>query len=253
MPMSSPKITTMFGLAFCAAAGTASPMARRSSTSEWRTMNTTSRMPWVTSEPLLSREGPAWSAARSPELVLVLLGAAVLAEAHRLPALHGPHVHLRRGPAAAAAPGALGTQHDHAIALFEHVVEPQIEAAIRELHEVREEAEHFVGTVVVARQGPAPRDMPRDVFREATHGSSHVPARKGLIGAADELGVRRCGSRHRVLLSGSHCAGPAGAPLEGSHPRLFRRQHPRDLVAAADAELAIGPREVAFDRLHRDV
>src|SRR5215470_5540548 len=46
---------------------------------------------------------------------------------------------------------------------------------------------------------------------------------------------------------------PLPAALEGRHPRFFGIEHPVELLAAGDAELAVGAGEVAFDGLDRHV
>ena len=46
---------------------------------------------------------------------------------------------------------------------------------------------------------------------------------------------------------------PLPASLEGRHPRFFRIEHAVELLAAGDAELAVGAGEVAFDGLDRHV
>src|SRR5271167_1203533 len=90
-----------------------------------------------------------------PELIIPLLVALVLPERLSLAVLHGPDVDLRCRPAAAAALCALGAEHDHAVALGQHVIDLQPERAVGKLHEMPEESEHLGVSTVVVRQRSA--------------------------------------------------------------------------------------------------
>ena len=227
------------------------------------------------SAPEVPRRGPERLTSTNrhlgPELVLRLLVARVLLEYRGLPVLHRPDVDLRRRPVAAAAPGALGAEHDDALALGQHVIDPQPERAGGQRHEVPEEAEHLGMSTVVACQRSAPGNVPEDVLGKRGERAVDVPTGERVVGARDQgaIGLGRGGLRS-LCRPASHLssrwrhaiAGRIGEPdrgraaataLEGRHPCFCGIEHAVELLAGGDAELAVGAGEVAFDRLDRHV
>src|SRR5262245_58586598 len=66
-----------------------------------------------------------------------------------------------------------------------------------------------------------------------------------------DIGTSSC--RQHAACPAQHCGRRLTRSLEGSHPWISRTEDAVELFAAGDAQLRVGAREVAFDRLDREI